>query len=246
MSKKEIANQQDQMPAYMNQGPARGSENVSTDDIQLPRVDVIQALSPQIKKSDPSYIQGAEQGVFFNTLTSDLYGGEVTFIPVYYRKQWLNWYDRKKSEGGLAGVFESAAEADAARIAHEDAAKLETVETAEHLVLVITEDGPVEALISMAKSKMKCNRKLNSLIKLNGGDRFSRRYKLTAFEDSGQGGDFWNIQVANDTVEPWPNEETYKLAEALYESVASGARNVATNYNAGGTEEVVDEEGTEY
>ena len=59
-SKKAVAEKKDQAPAHIRQGEGRGNENVGTEDIQIPRISVLQALSPQIKKSDPSYIEGAE------------------------------------------------------------------------------------------------------------------------------------------------------------------------------------------
>ena len=44
------------------------------DDITIPRVDVLQALSPQRKKTNAEYIEGAEEGMLFNTVTKQLYG----------------------------------------------------------------------------------------------------------------------------------------------------------------------------
>ena len=48
---------QEDRPDWLKKGSA-GSEDVGVKDMILPRIDVLQALSPQIKKSDPAYIQG--------------------------------------------------------------------------------------------------------------------------------------------------------------------------------------------
>ena len=50
----------------------RGSEDVTIDDLTIPRVDIIQDLSPQHKKNKPEYIEGAEVGMLFNTVTGKL------------------------------------------------------------------------------------------------------------------------------------------------------------------------------
>ena len=50
-----------------------GFEEVDKDDFQIPFVRILQALSPQLKKSDASYIEGASQGDIFNTVTHQVW-----------------------------------------------------------------------------------------------------------------------------------------------------------------------------
>jgi hypothetical protein len=219
MSKNELANQEAQLPSYIKQGQARGNENVSNEDLQLPRIDVLQALSPQINKKKDDYIDGAEVGMMFNTLTGELYPDGVSITPITFVKRHLVWVDRKKdSEGGLRGVFDTPEEAEAFVEAQADEDKLEVVATAEHLVLL---DDGTEVIVSMAKSRMKVSRKFNSLVRLNAGDRFSRRYKLVSVDDKSSQGEFQNIAVSNDG---FPSEAVYLKAEKLYEAIQSGAK----------------------
>lgn len=221
---KEIANKEDQLPSYIQQrDQGRGNENVGTDDLTLPRVDVLQALSPQINKKKDVYIDGAEQGMLFNTLTGELYGDGITIIPVYFRKQWLIWKDRDNG-GGLRGVFNTSEEANNF-IATSEENDIEAVETGEHLVLIVDGDKVTEAILSCAKSKLKVSRKLNSLVKLNGNDRFSRQYRVTPYEDEGQSGEYWNIAVANGQP-AFPSEPHYRYAENLYSQITGGTREV--------------------
>lgn len=233
-TKNEVAKTKDQMPvpSYIKQGQNRGNENVSNEDLQLPRIDVLQALSPQINKKKDEYIDGAEVGMLFNTLTGELYPEGVSITPISFVKRHLVWVDRKKdSEGGLRGIFDSADEAEAFVQSQEDEDKLEVVPTAEHLVLL--DDGS-EVILSMAKSKMKVSRKFNSLVRLNGGDRFSRRYKITTVDDKSAQGEFQNIAISNDG---YPTEEVYFKAEALYEAISSGAKKQASgNYESASAE----------
>jgi hypothetical protein len=225
------------VPDYIKQSQ-RGNENVGTDDVTLPRIDVLQALSPQIKKSDASYIEGAEQGMIFNTLTGELYGDSVIIVPVYFRKRYLLWKDRD-SGGGLRGIADTQEEAHQ-MIAELEESGVEAVETAEHLVLVVDGDSCSEAILSLAKSKMKASRKLNSLARLSGMDRFARRYVLRSIEDESAKGEFWNISVGYDDEIPFPTAEIYAHAESLYDSVVSGTRSVDANYSSPEGEEESD------
>lgn len=216
----------DQVPDYIKQNQSRGSEKVETGDIQYPRIDIIQDLSPQHKESKPEYIPGAKVGMLFNTLTGDLYPEGITVVPVWYDKQHLVWKDQDKG-GGLQGVFDNAADAEAKAAEDPD---FEAVETPTHLVMLVDDDGRflMEATIPMSKSKMKINRQWNSLIRLAGGDRFSRTYRVTTVEDSNASNqEYLNYKIG---VEGFPSEEVYHAAEALYEAVSSGAIKATASY----------------
>lgn len=225
--KNEIAKVEAQLPSYIKQDSNRGNENVTSDDLQLPRIDVLQALSPQINKKKESYIQGAEVGMLFNTLTGELYEDGVHITPISFKKSYLVWVDRRKdSSGGLRGVYDTQGEAEQAVAADPERDKLEIVPTAEHFVLL--DDGS-EVIISMAKSKMKVSRRFNSLIRMNGGDRFSRRYKVTSFEDEGAQGEYQNLKIEQDG---FPSEDVYMKAEQIYIAINSGSKPQAqANYN---------------
>ena len=206
------------LPAYIKQGMNRGNENVKSEDLQLPRIDVLQALSPQVNKKKDEYIDGAEVGMLFNTLTGELYREGVHVTPVTFAKRFLVWVNRKlDSEGGLRGVFDTAEEAEEFMNEQPDEDKLELVPTAEHLMLL---DDGTEVIVSMAKSKMKVSRKFNSLVRLQGGDRFSKRYKITTVDDKSAQGEFQNISLSPDG---YPSEEVYLKAEALYTAISTGA-----------------------
>jgi len=87
----------DDRPDYISDESHRGSEDVGMDDIILPRIDVIQALSPQIKKSDAKYIEGAEQGKIYNRVV--VLGAHTlmnkprksTSAPKTTRRPWRLW-----------------------------------------------------------------------------------------------------------------------------------------------------------
>ncbi|WVR18107.1 hypothetical protein JXVLWARM_CDS_0056 [Burkholderia phage Bm1] len=182
-------------PDYVQKGN-RGSENVEASDLILPRLGQIQALSPQIKKSDAAYIEGAEQGQMFNNLTNEVYGTSVTFIPVLFRKEWVIFKDRKAG-GGFFGAHPTEKEALDAIAALPDADKLEAIESHNHIGYVVTESGELQQMVfTCTKSKIKASRKLNSLVTMAGVDRFAKAYTISSFEDKNSAGDdYWNVDV---------------------------------------------------
>lgn len=184
------------MPEWLQKGN-RGSENVDASDLILPRLGQIQALSPQIKKNDPAFIEGAEQGQLFNPLTGEIYGENVTFIPVLFRKEWVVFKDRKAG-GGFFGAFASEQESLKFIDGHEDRAKLESIESHNHIGYVVKGDGSRDQIVfTCTKSKIKASRKLNSLVAMTGVDRFATAYQIRSVEaQNGAGDEFWSVDVS--------------------------------------------------
>jgi len=82
-----------------------GSEDMtSADDYAMPFLSLLQSGSPQCKKSDARYVKGAEEGAFFNTVEKEVYGDEVTIVPVAYRRAFVEWKLREEG-GGYCGEF---------------------------------------------------------------------------------------------------------------------------------------------
>jgi hypothetical protein len=183
---------------------------------------VLQALSPQIKKSDSGYIEGAEQGMIFNTVTNALYGNSITFVPVMFRKEYVVWKLRKAG-GGFCGAFKDHADAEAFRNKLPNPDDHETVESHQHFVLLLTGHGTEEAVFSMTKSKLKVSRALNTLIQIANVDRFGKAYRLDAIEDSSDKGSYWTFKA-------YPvgfvSKELYERGKELYEMIKAGAADV--------------------
>lgn len=216
------------VPAYIDQDSRRGSEDVGSDDITLPRIEVFQALSPQLKKNDPKYIEGAEQGMIFNTLSGELYGDTIAFIPLVFRKEYIVWQTRAAG-GGFVGSFPTEEEAEEARMALDNPDDHETNLHAVNFVYVVKPDGTLEeAVFSWSRSKLKVSRKLNALVQMNPGDRFSKVYKLRAVEEKGKKGEYFTFDV-----KPlgYVSEAIYLKAESLFKLIKAGERAVAYGKN---------------
>jgi hypothetical protein len=77
-----------------------GAENITKNDVIIPRLVILQSLSPQLSRKKPEWIEGAEAGDFCNTATGSIYKGDdgITVLPCHYATSYLEW---GKSRGGF-------------------------------------------------------------------------------------------------------------------------------------------------
>ena len=84
------------LASMFEQDQASGFGNMGSEDFALPFLRVLGQLSPETNKRDAKYVDGAEPGMIFNTVTKQLYDGEegVNVIPCYYKREYVEWSDR--------------------------------------------------------------------------------------------------------------------------------------------------------
>lgn len=216
----DLAFAQETVPSYIKQDGARGSEEVKQSDMVLPRLEIVQSQSP-IKETDPD----ARDGMLFNTVTQEILGDHVYFVPIYFRVEHLVWKDQDQG-GGFFGSFPTLAQAEDRKMSEvangENPEFIEIVDTPVHYGLMVNpETGQSEQIvISMAKTKSKVSRKWNAMIQIAGGDRFSRVYKISSFTDENKKGQ----KFKNYVVQPagFPPEPVYREAERVYQGIAAG------------------------
>lgn len=213
----------DQLPAHLQRDTGLGNENVGTDDLAIPRLDLIQQLSPQIDKNSPKFIEGAETGHIFNSLTGDVY--DFCFvINLMYEVKW-QIFKKRKFGGGFEGSFDNERDAQNHLEAQNlPADQYDIVETAIHKCLLLDEEGNPDqpVLIYMSGSKMKVSKNWNSAIQLKDprAARFASVWTLQSVgEKNRQGQPYQNYKV---DFAGWAGEDLYKEAKRLYEGLASG------------------------
>lgn len=176
-SGKQVAEQkQAGLPAgveELEQHAGEGFEQADADSYAIPFVQILQSNSPQVKRSEGAYVQGAAEGMVINTVSNDLYNADdegITVVPVDYRRAFTAWVPRDHG-GGFRGEVD--VNDDVLRNTTRVGAKLwneetglEYVDTRYHYVLVIRSDGEVEpALITMSSTQLKKSR--NIMTRLN-------------------------------------------------------------------------------
>ena len=136
-----------------------------TSELQIPFIRVIQAMSPQVNKRDPAYIEGASVGDIFNTVTGQYWDGEagIEVIPCYQETKYLKWRPREQG-GGFLGEM-SKDDPDLARTQRNGAKEIlpdgnELVKSDQHYCLVLGEDGiPGFGIVDMKSSGLKVSRR---------------------------------------------------------------------------------------
>lgn len=79
-----------------------GWDELDANDQIVPFLSLLQDNSPQRKKKHEKYVEGAEEGMIFNSATGELYGADtgVTIVPVYVQKVTVEWEPRDEDGGG--------------------------------------------------------------------------------------------------------------------------------------------------
>lgn len=219
----------EELPDYLKGAQGLGNENVGQKDLTIPRLQIVQDLSPELDADNAEkFIPGAEKGMIFNTLTRELFPN-VTCINVFYRMEY-NVFILRKRGGGFRGTYPSQADAILAIEASDHPEDHEIMETGVHFVLIVNADGhPIgEAAIPMTSTKLKVSRSWNALIRGRGEnlDRFAGAWNLNTIKQKNDKGNFFNYAVAP---KGWASREAYDHAKQFYQVISSGAKDLDRN-----------------
>ena len=212
-----------------------GSQNISQEDLALPFLKVLGQLSPEINTRDAKYIKGAQPGMILNTVTGEYYDGEkgIQVLPVFYKRQYIEWQDRGESMGAPVAIHEVNSDL-LSKVTRDKSNKdrlpngnyLEN--TASHFVVLLGKT-PTTALISMKATQLKVSRKWNSImmgIKMQGKNglftppTYSHIYKLKTVQMSNDKGTWFGWDVSK--VGPIEDKSVYGIAKNFAERVSKG------------------------
>lgn len=205
-----------------------GLEDMKQGDRATPFIGIVQSMSPQRDRNHQKFIAGAEEGDIFNTVTNELYKftDGVQCIPVYFSKVYNQWVPRDLG-GGFLGSYSDPELSKPifvpARGAEYEGAT-QTVETANHFVLVRSADGTwAPALISMTSTKLAASRKWNTLMTGNAAKYkapiYARIYKLSTTQQKNDKGTFYNWKVED---AGFVTPELFQLASEFRTIVKAG------------------------
>ena len=214
-----------------------GLEEVTSEDVQIPFLRVLQALSPQIKKSDPAFIKGSEQGGIFNTVTKKFWNGDdgVIVIPTYFQKKLLEFVPRSEG-GGFVGEINPK---NLPKIVKENGMEMlengnELVRTAQHYVKIVHDDGTLEnAIVDMKKTQLKKSREWVSIMGMfkypkEAGqnlvgktmDSWYNMFRLTTVEESNDKGSWYTWKIVHE--KQVDKIEYVNESKSLHSSLSSG------------------------
>jgi hypothetical protein len=215
---------------------AKGLGAIGQEDLALPFLKILGQLSPEVNKRDGKYVEGAEPGMIYNSVSGELYDGVkgIDVIPCFYKLEYIEWKDRGEGLGAPVAIYDSSS--DIMSKTTPDANYKDRLpngnyieKTASHFVIV-SGDSPSTALISMKSTQLKISRKWNSMmsgIKMKGANgmftpaSFSHIYKLKTTQMSNDKGTWFGWEVSK--VGPVTDKGLYDQAKGFSESISKGA-----------------------
>lgn len=218
-------------------GEVTGFEGTDAQTFKTPFLKILQALSPEMKPSDPSHIKGAALGNFCNTATQDLHESlDVIILKVEHTL--VVW---RPSRGGFVGRHPKSEEDKI--VARRDGAQKWDAEGNEiddtiELYCVNANDSTDIFIFPMSKASLKHAKSFATrirMLKANGkpvGVSWAGVWNISTMEEKNEKGSWYTIGSTPDfvrfiTVEEKENVivpalDLLKTAETDYSAVVEG------------------------
>ena len=224
-----------QMPSTIlfREDSEKGFENVRQEQLALPILKLLQNGSGEAQKRNQNYVEGAEPGMFLNTVTKKLYDGDkgIVVIPCYYKMEYQEWAEFGTGSGRPEQIYPGSSDIiskttkDGGKDRLQNGNYILTVH--QNYVIIIGDDGRSEtALVSMSASQGKIARKwqplqMSQTMKDEQGSftpaSFAFQYKLTSVLNSGKGNQWYgyNVELAG----PVQDGEIYQRAKDFHNNM---------------------------
>lgn len=225
-----LPDQSNTLPEHLRNDAMRGLEHATKEDFVIPRLVVCQNMSLQREKNNkPEAITGLEEGMFFNTLTREIYGEvEMLVTPLmFYRNRWYFEKDTGNilcfsPDSYTQGVLSPQGCDKCSHSQFIDGEKPDCTLFNNVPVLIHHVDGdrsPELAVVSMHGAGLKGAREWNTLMRFRNHDVFGGLYILKGVQKpSPQGGSYYVIEARNAGVVK--DAELFHFAESQYEQLS--------------------------
>lgn len=215
---------------------AEHNPEMTSQDVALPYIYILQGLSPQVNPGRAEYVEGAQPSMFLNNVSGEVFDGRQTgfiFVPCYYERKYVEWVHRDNG-GGWVGDHPISSDI-LSRTRPDDKGKPRLqngnviVETAYHYGLMMNPetDAWEQCVIALKSSGLKANRKWNNAIitsKIPGTEvqapRFLFAYNVKSKMETKGENSWWSFVV--DKFEEPVSVGIYKQAKEFAELVAAG------------------------
>lgn len=182
--------------------PLRGYEDENEEDIIIPRLKLVQDLSPERKDGI------AKAGEIINSLTKEKLGNR-RFIPVFKYNNNIEW--KPRSEGGgivcrsMDGKVGVCADGSTKLCAMCKRNEFDNSKAGKDAIPACTkyinyfgfvEDAPIPVVLSFCKTYLNEGKKLFSLCKFTLEDMWNNMYYINSAEKSKSGNDWFALTVA--------------------------------------------------
>ena len=223
------------LEAAMDSLSGQGLENMG-GEILIPRLTILQALSPQMTKSKPEYNPDAKVGMICDTGTQELFTPPLLVVPVHFSTIWLEWAPRNSGKG-LVGVHENSRAYDACEKDERGRAVTPQgnliVKSAQFFVLNLAANNR-QSFIPMSSTQYKKAKQWNTWAtserRINARDEevqpplYYRTYKLSSVSENNAQGNWegWKIEKDKPITELPNGANILKAAIAFRKSLLAG------------------------
>lgn len=223
-----------ELAEFLDQDAGRGLSN-SANDVGIPFIYILQALSPQIKKRGEKYVEGAEEGMIINNQTNQLYDGDegILFIPCFFKSALVEWKPRDAGGGWVAEyAIDDPILKTAKALDPKKPNKLslpngnEIAETKYYFGIHILPEGGAElAVLSFASSGLKTSRDWQGILQRTltasgaSAPSFASVFRLKAQLTKKNENEWFTFKVSR---EGWVNSAQYLKARELAEQCERG------------------------
>ena len=210
----------EEAPDFIETG-TKGTEHITKDDVQMPRLAVAQKMHKEVDPSEDKYIDGLKVGDFFNTVTKEIYGPGPLYFMILRADPPRYIEFKPLSEGG--GVVDFNVPPDDPRTKWNGQKKPVATKYYDYVVMLLREPaekgGEVrleEVAISLKSTAIKAAKHLNTLFKTRKKKGqpvpiYSGVYSVLSVDDENPKGKFKNFQFDN---AGWPGDNTLALIAA--------------------------------
>ncbi|MBC8183262.1 hypothetical protein H8E88_19325 [candidate division KSB1 bacterium] len=198
----------------MEQDAEGGHEGADSDSYAIPFLSILQKGSPQVDEDKGEFIPEAKAGMFFNTVTQQLYNGEtgVVIIPCAFSRVFIEW---GIDQGGFKGIY-SPSDPIINTAVRDETGKFMLpgnqsflADTRQHFVLIFHEQRFDQIVISLSSTQLKKSRNWMSQMrsmKIPGKSgpytppTFSHMYLATTIPEANEKGSWRGWKIALDRV----------------------------------------------
>lgn len=218
------------LPAHLQTGSATGNENVTADDIQIPRIKLLQKMSPEVDEGSPRYIKTCKAGQLLNSVTNET--DDELFVINMFFESGVTVFKQRDLGGGFFGNFKTEQDAKESLIDEGfDVSEYDIAATHTHTLLLIdgdTQQIEMPAVMDFASSKLKVSRSWNSDLQLKCGSttpRFGAIYRLFGKLDRNPKGQTWhNVDFEH---VGWADEKMFEEAQNHFERMRGSKQDQA-------------------
>lgn len=220
-------------PDFMPDSDA-GREQVGFKDIILPRLTLCQNNTAARDKLSKEYIKGLEEGLFFNSLSKQIYGESLQIVPLFFYHSRIMFKDMKEGGGMLCQApdgLKCQMNAGGPCLHSEWGPKGEPPECSEFFnypCLIYRGEGKLTTdeiiIVSMKTTGLKAGRTLNSMMRIRQKASYAGVYLINSVPDTNKAGINYYTWEAHNGTPPWVDKDIYDRAERQYKIVAEGLK----------------------